>query len=344
MSASFASCAAATAADMARLESVAGPHGIDDAIRAATSPSWSDGVRAKREILTLLADGEPHGIGSIQRVLHPIDDVPAHLGNRPKVEVPSGDDVERIVTSSHPIIAHYRLAWAATEALVDLITLGLVVEVARPPSYESSHPLLDHDRASVSYQVAGHGSGTQLNPPFPRLGGAYRIVPRHREQPPWFADPDLFAEDLAELDLDARGLRCIDEALAAYRRGLYLACTSLLGAASEAAWYAAGSQLRHLDDQLAKAIDNEGTAKVITRVCEVLRQQRSLGSVADDLASTSALLRTLRNYGAHPRADDTAHLERYFTEAPATTLLLETHSYLTRLSGAVSSRLASADD
>ena len=321
---------------------MAGPHGIDEAIRAAASPSWSDRVRAKREILVLLADGEPHGIGSIQLVLHPIDDVPTHLGYRPKIEVPSGDDVDRIVTSSHPIIAHFRLAWAATEALVDLVTLGLVVEVANPPSYESSHPLLDHDRASVSYQVAGHGSGTQLHPPFPPLGRAYRIVPRHLERSPWFAEPDLFVEDLAELGLDARGLRCIDEALAAYRRGLYLACTSLLGAASEAAWYAAGSQLRHLDDQLAKAIDNENTAKVITRACEVFRQHRSLGSVADDLASTSALLRTLRNYGVHPRAD-TAHLERYFTEAPATTLLLETHSYLTRLSGAVSSRLASAD-
>lgn len=322
---------------------MAGPHGIDEAIRAAVSPSWSDEVRAKREILALLADGEPHGIGSIQRVLHPIDDVPAHLGNRPKIEVPSGDDVDRIVTSSHPIIAHFRLAWAATEALVDLVTLGLVVEVANPPSYESSHPLLDHDRASVSYQVAGHGSGTQLNPPFPPLGRAYRIVPRHLERSPWFAEHDLFVEDLAELGLDARGLRCIDEALAAYRRGLYLACTSLLGAASEAAWYAAGSQLRHLDDQLAKAIDNENTAKVITRTCEVFRQHRSLSSVADDLASTSALLRTLRNYGVHPRADDTAHLERYFTEAPATTLLLETHSYLTRLNGAVSSRLGSVD-
>lgn len=238
---------------------------------------------------------------------------------------------------------HYRLAWAATEALVDLIALGLVVEVADPPSYESSHPMLDRDRASVGYQVAGYGSGTQLHPPVPPLGSAYRLVSRHLEQAPWFADADLFAEDLAELGLDARGLRCIDEALAAYRRGLYLACTSLLGAASEAAWYVAGSQLRHLDDQLAKAIDSENTAKVIARVSEVLRQRRSLSSVADDLALTSTLLRTLRNSGVHPRADDTAHLERYFTEAPATMLLLETHSYLTRLSGAVSSRLSSSD-
>ncbi len=317
-----------------------GPHGIDDAIRAAASPSWSETVRAKREILELLADGEPHGIGSIQQVLHRIDDVPVHLGHRPKVEVPSADDIERIVTPTHPIIAHYRMAWAATEALVDLMTLGLVVEVVDPPTHESSHPLLHRDQATVGYQVAGYASGTRLQPPMPPLGRAYRVVPRHRESAPWFADPDLFTEDLDELGLDARARRCLDEALAAYRRGLYLACTSLLGAASEAAWYAAGSQLRHLDGQLGTALDGERTAKVISRASEVLRQQRPLGSVADDLASTAALLRDLRNYGAHPRAEDTTHLERYFTEAPATVLLLETHSYLTRLSGAVAARLA----
>jgi hypothetical protein len=323
---------------------MAGPHGIEDAIRAAATPSWSEIVRAKREILELLADGEPHGIGSIQGVLHLIDDVPVHLGHRPRIEVPSASDIQRIVTSSHPIFAHYRLAWAATEALVDLIALGLVVEVVDPPTYESSHPLLHRDGATIGYQVAGHGAGAQLQPPLPPLGRAYRLVPRHRERTPWFADPDLFAEDLDELNLDVRARRCIDEALAAYRRGLYLACTSLLGAASEAAWYAAGSRLRHLDDQLDKAIDNERTAKVITRVTEVLRQLRPLGSAADDLASTAALLRDLRNYGAHPRPDDTTHLERYFSEAPATVLLLETHNYLTRLSGAVAARLASVAD
>lgn len=326
---------------MPELGLMAGPYGIEDAIRAAALPSWSETVRAKREILELLADGEPHGIGSIQQVLHPLEDVPVHLGHRPKIEVPSAEDIERIVTSSHPIIAHYRLAWAATEALVDLLTLGLVVEVVDPPTYESSHPLLHRDGSTVGYQVAGHGSGTQLKFPFPPLGRAYRIVPRHREQAPWFTDFDLFTEDLDELGLDARARRCIEEALAAYRRGLYLACTSLLGAASEAAWYAVGSQLRHLDDQLDKAIDGERTAKVMMRVGEVLRQHRPLGSVADDLLSTAALLRELRNYGAHPRADGTAHLERYFTEAPATVLLLEAHSYLTRLSGAVAVRLAS---
>ena len=84
-----------------KVGSMAGPHGIDEAIRAAASPSWSEARSGRaREILTLLADGEPHGIGSIQRVLHPIDDVPVDLGHRPKVEVPSGGDVERIVTSS----------------------------------------------------------------------------------------------------------------------------------------------------------------------------------------------------------------------------------------------------
>jgi hypothetical protein len=41
--------------------------------------------------------------------------------------------------------------------------------------------------------------------------------------------------------------------LAAYRQGLFLGCASLLGAASEGAWYAAGEQLRHLDARLTTA-------------------------------------------------------------------------------------------
>lgn len=240
-----------------------GPYGIDDAIRAAATPSWSEILRAKRAILELVADGEPHGIGYIQGVLHRTDDVPVHLGNNPRVEVASADDIDRIVTSAHPIVAHYRLAWAATEALVDLTSLGLVIEVVDPPNYESGHALLHRDRATIGYQVAGSGSGTQLQPPLPPIGRAYRLAPRHRGRAPWFADPDVFADDLQALGLDARARRCIDEALASYRHGLYLACMNLLGAASEAAWYAAGSQLRHFDEQLDRAIDGERTAKVI---------------------------------------------------------------------------------
>ena len=82
--------------------------------------------------------------------------------------------------------------------------------------------------------------------------------------------------------------RCIAEALAAYRHGLFLACANLLGAASEAAWYASGERLRELDPQLDKAIDDDRTAKVIDRVAEVLRQRRPLRTVADDLGSTAA--------------------------------------------------------
>jgi hypothetical protein len=147
-------------------------------------------------------------------------------------------------------------------------------------------------------------------------------------------------EDLDGLFLDDRARRCLGEALAAYRHGLFLACANLLGAASEAAWYSSGERLRALDTQLQKALDDDNTVRVIERVKEVFRQRRSLRILADDVVSTAALLRELRNYGAHPRADETTHLERYFSEASAATLLMETHSYLRRLGSAVPALLA----
>ena len=323
------------------LTRVADSHGIEDVLTTIAMPSWPEVLRAKRAILDLLADAEPHGVGSIQQVLHVIDDVPVHLGHRPKLEVANVADVASVVVPTHPIVAHIRLAWAATEALVDLVSLGVVVEVADSPAYETSHPIIAHDRCNISCQVAGHGFGVDLRPPFPQLARAYRLTPRHAVQAPWFAEPDLFMADLDGVFLDDRAKRCIDEALAAFRHGLFLACANLLGAASEAAWYASGERLRQLDPQLGKALDDDRTAKVIDRVKEVLRQRRSLSSAVDDVGSTAALLRELRNYGAHPRSDETAHLERYFSEASSAILLMETHSYLMRLCSAVTERLAS---
>ena len=140
-------------------------------------PSWSDVLRAKGAILDAIADGEPHGVGSIQQVLHRIDGVPLDLGHRPKIEVGSAADVASVVVPTLPIVAYYRLAWAATEALVDLVAIGIVVEVADAPAYETSHPIIAHDRCNISYQVGGTGSGVNLKPPFPQLARAYRLAP-----------------------------------------------------------------------------------------------------------------------------------------------------------------------
>ncbi|WP_123788459.1 hypothetical protein [Phytoactinopolyspora halophila] len=115
----------------------------------------------------------------------------------------------------------------------------------------------------------------------------------------------------------------------------------MLGAASEGAWYVAGEQLRHLDARLARALDGDNIVTVMNRISEVLRQTRTLRITVDELRAQAALLRQLRNYGVHPRSD---HLERYFTDSGAAILLMETHTYLGRLTDAVSTCLTDHDE
>jgi hypothetical protein len=316
---------------------------LEAAVTQALAPTWTEIVRAKRALSELLADGKPHGIRTLQSCLLDIDGIPREAAHRERLELASPDDIALVVTPSHPILARQRLAWAASESLVDLVAQGILVEIADPPLQDGRHPLIAGE-VIVQYQLGGHGAGIRHPTLLPRLSPAYRLSPRlARHDNPWFIDPDIFSTDLEQLPLDTRTRRCVAEALASYRKGLFLACASLLGAASEGAWYAAGEQLRHIDRRLATALDDGRTAVVVARVGEVLRQGRGRRDVVDELQAHAALLRQLRNYGVHPRATQTAHLERYFDDAGAAVLLLETHSYLTRLAAAVAARLDPAN-
>ncbi len=316
---------------------------LEAAVAAALTPAWSDVVRAKKAITQILGDGKPHGIRTLQACLLTADGVPVESAHREKLQLASADDIEAIVSPGHPLIARPRLALAATEALLDLRSQGFVIEVAEAPEHAAGNPIVGTS-ISVPYQLAGYGAAVHQSTALPNLARAYRLAPRLvDESTQWFFDPDVFTADLERLELDRRARRCIVEALAAYRRGLFLSCASLLGAASEGAWYAAGEQLRYLDAQLDKALDADNTARVMARVTEVLRQHRALRSTIDELHAQAALLRQLRNYGIHPRPHQVDHLERYFSDSGAALLLMETYTYLKRLGQAVATRVTTDD-
>jgi hypothetical protein len=158
----------------------------------------------------------------------------------------------------------------------------------------------------------------------------------------WYLDPDLFAEEIAYLELTERAHRALREALSSFRRGLYLACASLLGVVSEAAWYAAGERIG--TPPIAKAIKADATNRVQKLVAEHLRGVRTLArrpTLPDELLAHAGILREIRNYGVHPREirDD---LERYFSEEACGLLLFETHHYLTALAGAAEEAVSDA--
>jgi hypothetical protein len=313
---------------------------VEAAVHGALTPSWAEIVRAKHAQRALLEDGRPHGIRTLQTCLHAAEDVPLP-DPADRLRIGAAIDIPAVITAGHPVLAGHRLALAGTEAVLDLAAQGLLVEVADPPDHGAGHPVVSHGYLTITVEFANRAWGIRHPTELPALAAAYRLAPGlvGREET-WFLDVDLFTADLDRLQLDARTRRCITEAIAAYRRGLFLACTNLLGAASEGAWYAAGEQLRDLDPQLPKVLAADETTKVVRRVCEVLRQSGRLRASSDELQAHVGLLRQLRNYGVHPRAEDDSHLERYFTDPAAAVLVMQTHGYLVRLADAVAARLA----
>lgn len=319
------------------------PQGTDEleaAVRTAVQPDLSELIRAKKSIKGMLSDGEPHGIRSIQGCLLAEEGISFTPAHGEKLLLGSADDIPTVVNASNPLLARQRLAMAASEALVDLTSQGIVVEVTDAPVAGDGNAIVGNT-INVGYQLGNFGSAVRVATHQPSFSSAYRLAPRFaREVGMWFVDPDIFTSDLDDLDLDPRTTRNVSEALDAFRNGLFLACANLLGAASEGAWYAAGERLRDLDDQLSRALDEDNTKKVIARVGDVLRQSAASRSFVDELTAQAGLFRQLRNYGVHPRSSETDPLERFFSDSGAGLLVLETYTYFQRLSAAVKSRLA----
>lgn len=173
-------------------------------------------------------------------------------------------------------------------------------------------------------------SGFQVQLPLPRIDvHAYRLPHRLLGRETWWLDADLFLDPLTDLALLSQTRRSLEEALSAYRRGLFLAALSLLGATSEGAWYAIAEGTGP-SGKLRQALDSGQTSEVIRLTAERLRAVPRLGSQVDGLVAHAELLRDLRNFGIHPSSND-HHLDRYFTEEEAGTLFLGSWNYFKKL-------------
>jgi hypothetical protein len=116
-------------------------------------------------------------------------------------------------------------------------------------------------------------------------------------------EPDVFIANLASLGLDPRTERSLREAIESYRRGVFLAASSLLGAAVEGAWDAAGQRLRPTAPQVDALVDGDRTAQLQGAVAAALRDSLADNRKweADALSQFARLMRDIRNYGVHPR-------------------------------------------
>ncbi len=58
---------------------------LEAAVAEAIKPAWSEILRAKKAITELLADGEPHGIRTLQSCLIAADGIPLAPAHREKL-------------------------------------------------------------------------------------------------------------------------------------------------------------------------------------------------------------------------------------------------------------------
>jgi hypothetical protein len=299
-----------------------------------TDPSRTDVIRAKKLMLDALDGGQLRQADELLELL-PASDGLAPLPSDPRVDLPDRNSAANVVTTDHPFVRRLRAEAASREALAELSAAGLIVPIGPPGAARDTTP-------RMGYAISGYAASFTYRSPRPRpIGDVVRLSHRLLSDPVGHLDPDLFCADLGALNLDHRTTRCIREALTSYTRELYLACASLLGAASEGAWYASGERLRHLDTKIDSLLESESTAALQKAVGDFLRRRlpKELRWEPDDLRTHADLFRSLRNYGVHPRASSSADLERIFDEEGCGLLILNTHRYLLRLARAVEAAL-----
>lgn len=291
--------------------------------------SATEVMRAKVLILEAVAEG-PCSLEDLRTKVLAAQGLARHPERDEKLQMPWPDDPSWRPDRDHAAIARVRLLDAAEEALAQLASAGALAELGE----------LSNSYVNIPIQRGGNGFGHRMTRPGPRLAQSYGRPRREHLDDLELLDVDIFAADLVPLGLDARTLRCLQESLASYRRGLFLSAVSLIGAVSEGAWYAAGEQLRSRSSALGTALDGDRTAKVIELTANELGSTAGVSAGAvRELQVHAAYLRDLRNYGVHPRPLTTDGQEHAFTDHGAGLILMQTHRYLVRLSEVLSASL-----
>jgi hypothetical protein len=293
-------------------------------------------LQARQQAVNLLGSGEAITRTKIYTAVATAAGIDPNGSSSVDVFAAQRDESVSVVEA--PALARLRLRVTCDVVLAELAADGHIVAM-EPPSAGLTANYVD------VADMAPSGGGTQ-GPGMVKLRGpavaeSYRLHSRLLDHPAWRPTGlSLSGTELLPL-LGRRGQLCWQEALDALRRGLYLAAANMAGAASEAAWYSVGEQLRSHDAALGKALDEDGTARVITRSIEVLRRLKAAQNI-DELHAHAAYLRDLRNYGLHPRGTDDPTREHAFTETGCMNVLMTTHRYLHRLQDAVAAGTSAA--
>ena len=143
-------------------------------------------------------------------------------------------------------------------------------------------------------------------------------------------------EMLAGLDaiLGRRGMELVRESRRALHGGLYLASSSLLAAASEAAWFNLARSVPDRGAKLTSLVDaGRDVSEVIRLTSQYLNALPRSQALITEVVAQAHLFRDIRNYALHPIEDgDDEDRQTWLTESGATLLAIAGRRYFVRLS------------
>lgn len=301
---------------------IVGPD-VYEGIWVAVMPTDAEVLVAKSVTLVQLGAGKAVTATELEQAVLARFNVPLEGHREEPYDVQPGSAAEDVDRDAPPIVRQ-RLRYATKLAIASLVAEGILTPAASP----------GNDYLSVAVHRSGHSGAERFPVATPSMAGAYRITPgREALAALPILDAEAFIEGLDGL-LDLRARRCLEEALAASRRGLFLSALNLIGAVSEAAWYSVGEALLPTHEGLAEPLAENRTALVQHLVADILATVKRQRLSVTELSAHAAYLRDLRNYGVHPRGEIDSGQEHAFTEAGCLLVLMETHRYLARLHAA----------
>lgn len=309
-----------------------------DAMQAAVTPSEADVLTARGVILSALAAAsEP-----VRRTDFEDAWLAAHSSQRPtghnaRFTAQASDLPGRRLADPDPSDPHLmvvRARHAVSRALGQLTAEG---EITRG---EGDQYASRGENIPVDYP----GGGSSVNvfvhsPAMGDPGSTARFMPVR----PARESGDAVSEVLLPVDelvaglediLGPRGVTMVRESRRALQRGLYLASSSLLAAASEAAWFNLARAVPEPPNRLAQKIEDGRDVATVIQLCEQkLRDLKpSPGSAMITEVVTSAhMFREVRNYALHPVEAHDQDRETWLTQTGATLLAIAARRYFIKL-------------
>lgn len=307
-----------------------------DAMQQAVTPSEADVLVARTAILGAIAEATQPVL------LSEFEDrwLTAVGGQRPADRTkftahPATEPGRRLADPDphDPHLTVFRGRHAVRRALAQLVAEGVLTRA------EGNQYATQPERIPVDYPGGGSSAPVVVHSPYINDHGS---TPRFMPVRPLDGDGSevlLPVEELLsglDVILGARGMTMVRESRRALQRGLFLASSSLLAAASEAAWFNLARAVPSPPPTLARKVDEgRDVAEVIRLTEQKLREIKpSPGSATiTEVVTQAHMFREVRNYALHPVEEHDGDRETWLTETGATLLAIAARRYFVKMAG-----------